>query len=550
MVFELVDESKSSDGFCLSSKVLVISDNSPNYSHRSQNSSRRSCSSSPASSNVSQQSSILSSEANGSFSSIASTIKYSDPSNGHIPFEQFKPRVIELCRTIGFGEPDKITRMKGGSFNRVIGLSFLHRHTRNYVLRATRNGLISDTAADIKDQVAILHHLFQCNGIPVAPVVAFDSTKENSIGSAYMIQERFPGQTMDQVYYELPLAEKLQITTNIAELMLRLEAIPMEKPGRLVAKKDLRTRSLKRLPPSDTLDVGNFRIQKFPGLDQMQAFEKQPLPSLLKSILHERIQWSEVTDNYYTHVWKRLYQIVIEMEEVGLFRISDSSCIAWPWDFAAKNVMISQLDKPQLEIFDPNSNPAHSRPGQQKIEITLDASSYGANTHSVDVVLDPEAADCNHQVQVSAEGVAGKTVRYIFEIGDRHGYPTPKKGGDWVVTGVVDLDDIKSFPRIVARCPPQWLWSNSAKRTALNYDYDQPPKNGYSQDELTIKAHFDQIMQRADPTYMDDAYNRGPWIRRLVAIALERIDDTENFDILNEQWKAHYGRVFKPTAKK
>lgn len=67
-----------------------------------------------------------------------------------------------------------------------------------------------------------------------------------------------------------------------------------------------------------------------------------------------------------------------------------------------------------------------------------------------------------------------------------------------------------------------------------------------TQDELTIKGHFDQIMVRASPSYIEDTYIRGPWLRRLARFALFGFTEYgcyERYDAFVEDWENYFATV-------
>lgn len=62
-----------------------------------------------------------------------------------------------------------------------------------------------------------------------------------------------------------------------------------------------------------------------------------------------------------------------------------------------------------------------------------------------------------------------------------------------------------------------------------------------------MKEHFDHIMSEADPSYMEDTYGRGVWIRVVARFGLEGLkfsEDYEEFKTLAKIWKAYYGMLY------
>jgi hypothetical protein len=133
--------------------------------------------------------------------------------------------------------------MKGGGYSRVIGLTLSSPQQRDYVLRIPRTAWEEVQVFEIKDQVAVSLYLSQYGFLHVPVIAAFDATDNNILECQYVLQERIEGVSVGHVFYALPLAEKLQITTAVAEMLVQLESISLENPGRLVGTGDLPDRS-------------------------------------------------------------------------------------------------------------------------------------------------------------------------------------------------------------------------------------------------------------------------------------------------------------------
>jgi hypothetical protein len=85
-----------------------------------------------------------------------------------------------------------VERLQGGGFNRIIGLTRQFHGRSNmeiqYILRLPRF-----EAAQLDNDVAVLRFLHQHCEIPAPKVIMFDGTKDNGLGSQYMLQNRIPG---------------------------------------------------------------------------------------------------------------------------------------------------------------------------------------------------------------------------------------------------------------------------------------------------------------------------------------------------------------------
>jgi hypothetical protein len=421
----------------------------------------------------------------GSEHGSSSTFEYDQEA-----FETFQLKVIQLCHHIGMGEPSEIDRMKGGSFNRVVGLKF---PGRDCVLRIPRWN-DANAFADIDDQVAVLRYV--SNLLHAPSVVAYDSTTNNPVKSAYVLQDRIGGENVELIYESLSLSEKLQLATIVAEEILKMESHILETPGRLAAANATPAANEAPISPTGDIAVHGFRINSNMPSPTMAIMEKQALPSLMKAMLDHRVD--AYGEEFQAEMCKELKNVVDQMEVVGLMRTTDSENIIWHWDFAHRNIMIT-------------------RPAADKAS---DTTENGTEMGRSDMPSNPFP---DHDVD----------------------YATPEER--WAITGVLDWDGAMSVPRVLTREPPTWLWGYEENNTWFWFnERERPAARELTNDELLIKAHFDQIMQRASPTYVDDAYCRGRWLRRLFHFALNGWDGTPDWKLYEEfmkEWKEYYAAV-------
>ncbi|KAF5868469.1 uncharacterized protein Bfra_012379 [Botrytis fragariae] len=107
----------------------------------------------------------------------------------------------------------------------------------------------------------------------------------------------------------------------------------------------------------------------------------------------------------------------------------------------------------------------------------------------------------------------------------RHIFVGKSETGRWEVSGVIDWDDVKSMPLFLTRAPSNFTFP-------WNGDYDELLDLPLNQDVTILKEYFDRIMQDVDPTYMDDTYGRGFWIRRLARFARDGFYSPESLEVM------------------
>lgn len=412
-------------------------------------------------------------------------------------FDTYQSRVIQLCRELGLGEPSKLQRIKGGSYNRVTGITIPNQSgDLNFILRTPRFTIDDEFTYTIRDQVAAILSLRQYAFLRAPAIAAVDTTLSNAIESQYVIQHRVPGRPLQDVFFDLPLHEKLNITSTIAQFTLNMEKISLDNPGLLTGTQNLPWTSTSIDPSISPPTISGFR---FDG-NQIPALEKQPLSSLLITMLDAQ---NEQNGELQRPKWQKLVFIVKEMAKASLFRQSDSKNVLWHWDMCARHVFIDGIQSP------PASDTA-SQAGSSDINNTVD--------------------DLNT---------------------DENLYREQFSPGGWTVTGSIDWDDVMSVPLVVSRVPKTWLWFNEMKRGwEWTGNRDSPPERELTTEELTIKAHFDQIMQKADPTYFDDTYGRGVWIRRMFRFAKDGFQtgaDIKRYNNFVSDWRKYYSSLYLDT---
>ncbi|USP76896.1 hypothetical protein yc1106_04170 [Curvularia clavata] len=176
-------------------------------------------------------------------------------------FEQ-EPSILKknIAEAILDGFPDfdpedmEIERIEGGAYNHIVGITLrkvppkFHWYTfkgmrnimkpcfgsrkepeikpKHLILRVPRFG-----TQDIYHQVTTLNYLKHRLAYPVPGVVVIDSTPHNSLGNAYMLQERLPGQPLGELWVTLNYPQRLSSMRAISKLLLELRKVRNKCPG-------------------------------------------------------------------------------------------------------------------------------------------------------------------------------------------------------------------------------------------------------------------------------------------------------------------------------
>ena len=125
-----------------------------------------------------------------------------------------------------------LEQMRGGSFNRVIGINFSETDktfsgdNHNFVLRIPR-----DEFARPDRDVATLEWLRRLTSIPVPEVIHKDFTADNPLGFHYLIQKKIPGQNLQRMWAGLNVEQRCCVARDVAKTLRELQTVESKIPG-------------------------------------------------------------------------------------------------------------------------------------------------------------------------------------------------------------------------------------------------------------------------------------------------------------------------------
>ena len=158
--------------------------------------------------------------------SDTSTLVYS-----HEPYEAYQSKVLQLCHDLWptLYQQYSLERMKGGSYNRIIGIDGFGTDPLDRTRMILRVPRWEEDRID--REVATLHFLRQRAKIPVPKVIAFDTTSNNKLNSSYMIQNRITGINLRSAYPDLSHQQKCSLAAQWGRLLLDLHSVSSPVAG-------------------------------------------------------------------------------------------------------------------------------------------------------------------------------------------------------------------------------------------------------------------------------------------------------------------------------
>ena len=148
-------------------------------------------------------------------------------------FDTYKSKIEQLLTSIGFNNFAIDSIQHGyGYQNCVYALTSLKNPSEQYILRVAIDGEIrvSDERHEtLENDIALLGYL--ADKLPVPRVKAYSLTTDNILDAAYTIQTRIPGQSLNNLWATMSLADKYAIVDEYLHLLIKMESIKFPTSG-------------------------------------------------------------------------------------------------------------------------------------------------------------------------------------------------------------------------------------------------------------------------------------------------------------------------------
>jgi hypothetical protein len=269
-----------------------------------------------------------------SFVSETSTIEYNQE-----PYASFREKVTELSSSLfsEYTEKDIILeRMKGGSSNRIIGITLSKSRPwcgmvqlramfsacmrskaressqqKQYILRIPR-----DTVHDLFYQAITLAYLDRKLPYPVPKTVCYDSSADNPLGRAYMLQKRIPGKPLNHLWPTLSLEQRKSAARCIAEIVRDLHKVENPCAGIISPRNTIYDLEfdLIKLEPIPMSRVGSSSTSLF----NARIASPRTTHDLLLSLVARQRAYAEATDlPPFDNIWTSFIAIINKLHEMG-----------------------------------------------------------------------------------------------------------------------------------------------------------------------------------------------------------------------------------------
>ena len=242
----------------------------------------------------------------------------------------------------------EIERLRGGGFNRIIGIKSLESSSskeHRLILRIPR---FEEARPD--REVATLSYVCHRTEIPVATIVAKDFSSNNALGKPYVIQVRIAGKDLQMTWDDLNHEQRCSVARQHAKILLSLQSLTNATAGLIEADIETTGGGRYTLIKPYELKTGQGLVKE-PDLDRASnTFDKSPVGFFL----HQLGRWRAVDlhrwgdDDHTVLRWEALMDAAEDMDRLGLLKNDDISLCHL--DLQPRNIMAEVQQDRSLSI--------------------------------------------------------------------------------------------------------------------------------------------------------------------------------------------------------
>jgi aminoglycoside phosphotransferase (APT) family kinase protein len=292
--------------------------------------------------------------------SATSTIEYNQES-----YSTFQHKARQLMMDLSPGYTTNcidLERMQGGAFNRIVGIRMSKPQSKLpwYVIGNLRTMLSAcvrgktkqapkskdlilriprDTVHNLYYQTATLAYLERKLPYPVPKTIFYDSSTNNALGQAYILQKRLSGKPLSQLWATLTPEQRISAAQCIAEIVRDLHTIRNPCAGIISP----------RNTPYD-LDRDVLKLEPIPMPGTLAATSAYPMNNLassqttrdlLLSLVSRQRQHAEDTDNpVFETIWRRFTAMIHKLHALGHLPDKDGFYLYHP-DLQSRNLLFT-----------------------------------------------------------------------------------------------------------------------------------------------------------------------------------------------------------------
>jgi aminoglycoside phosphotransferase (APT) family kinase protein len=276
----------------------------------------------------------------------------------HEPFETFQSKVFEFCKKEWpqlAGDTFEITRMEGGSYNRVVCIKVdTHKKRSNWFQRLVQKFYSSRARetqireyvlripryehAWVEHEVELLTYLANTK-IPAPKNKTSSFVTDNTLGCRYTLQPRLPGKSVQEVYINLNNQQRTTFAHDLGTALKEMLNLRMPCPGTLDPDHPTQILNL-QCPPRNALQPTSNETPT--------AAKPQDVYTFLLSQFSRQRAYDLKHNRQYTNPWKTFTAIVTSLHDSGF--LIDIPYTLTHMDFEARNMLVNIIDERKASL--------------------------------------------------------------------------------------------------------------------------------------------------------------------------------------------------------
>ena len=270
-------------------------------------------------------------------------------------YEFFKKRIAkieQLLHDIGMEDFSVECIQHGDCFlNGVYELESTKNSNEQYILRVPvlPDFRKSDGACEaIENDAVILDYL--ADKLPVPRVKTYSVHKNNAMNKPYTIQTKLSGTSLDNVWDELSVADKMAITDQFVELLAKIQSIEFPTAGTFAANPSLPpSTSDSTIGATPSIEIFHEDVEEDIDDPSMQELKHDRAGSDLKALLTSHIkgwmaQESKVEQSFAISSLHFLLEMIDELDQECAFKNAPFPIVLHHWDLEARNIMVEKIN--------------------------------------------------------------------------------------------------------------------------------------------------------------------------------------------------------------
>ena len=272
--------------------------------------------------------------------------------------EVYKAKIEQLLHDIGL-KASSVECIQHGDIwqNCVYALKSINDSNEQYILRVPvlPEFRESDGVCEaIENDAAVLRYL--ADKLPVPRVKAYSVFKNNVLNKPYTIQTRLPGMSLNEIWDELNVTDKMAITDQFVELLANIQSFQFTTAGIFTPPPSLATST------SDCAATPSIKIFHKDVMEDLHAIEDLDaqivqertgpnLKALLTSHIHGWIAQEEKKDkSFVISSLHFLLAMIEELDHEGAFKNTPFPIVLHHWDLEARNIMVEKTSDDRWKI--------------------------------------------------------------------------------------------------------------------------------------------------------------------------------------------------------